>query len=118
MDEAGAVYPANEDGRFCVPQGVDDRPAARTVIAGRADAPDTLRVLHRRAGEGDILRAGPLFGDVLPTLSPDQTEGPEPHALRRACHIVHQSKPILVPAHARRGRLHGTHVYSCDTLEV
>ncbi|MCA0962771.1 hypothetical protein [Salipiger bermudensis] len=118
MDEAGAVYPANEDGRFCVPHGVEARPTAPAMVAGRADAPDTLRVLRRHAGECDILRAGPLSGDVLPALSPDQTEGPEPHALRGACHVVHQSMPILVPAHARRGRLPGTHVYSCDPLEV
>ena len=33
MDEAGGVYPSNEYGRYCVPKGLEDRPAARAVIA-------------------------------------------------------------------------------------
>ena len=47
MDEAGGVYPSNEYGRYCVPEGLEDRPAARAVIAGRAYEPDTLRFMRQ-----------------------------------------------------------------------
>ncbi len=50
MDEAGGVYPSNEYGRYCVPEGLEDRPAARAVIAGRAYEPDTLRFMRQHAG--------------------------------------------------------------------
>lgn len=75
MDEAGGVYPSNEYGRYCVPEGLEDRPAARAVIAGRAYEPDTLRFMRQHAGDGDIIHAGTFFGDFLPALSTGLAEG-------------------------------------------
>ncbi|WP_258094559.1 FkbM family methyltransferase [Salipiger pentaromativorans] len=68
-------YPENEYGRYCVPEGLEARPAAKAVLAGQAYEPDTLRFMRAHAGDGDIIHAGTFFGDFLPALSSAMAEG-------------------------------------------
>ncbi|KUF09518.1 FkbM family methyltransferase [Pseudoponticoccus marisrubri] len=59
----------NEYGRYHVPQGLEGRPAAKAVLAGRAFEPETLAFMRAHAGDGDIIHAGAFFGDFIPALS-------------------------------------------------
>lgn len=61
--------PRNEYGVYCVPDGLEQRPAARAVLSGNPYEPDTLRFMRRHAGLGDIIHAGAFFGDFIPALS-------------------------------------------------
>ncbi|MDU8910010.1 FkbM family methyltransferase [Aestuariicoccus sp. MJ-SS9] len=62
-------HPANEYGRYCVPAGLETRPAAKAVLAGGVYEPDTIRFMRNHAGAGDIIHAGAFFGDFIPALS-------------------------------------------------
>lgn len=75
MKNTDESHPANEFGRYCVPAGLEGRPAARAVISGRVHEPETLRFMRARAGDGDIIHAGTFFGDFLPALSSAMAEG-------------------------------------------
>lgn len=71
-DQASASadgIPQNEYGRYCVPTGLEQRPASRAVLAGSVYEPDTLRFMRKHAGDGDIIHAGAFFGDFIPALS-------------------------------------------------
>ncbi len=59
----------NEYGVYRVPAGLEERPAARAVLAGQAYEPGTLRFMRAHAGTGDIIHAGAFFGDFIPALS-------------------------------------------------
>jgi FkbM family methyltransferase len=61
--------PQNEYGRYCVPEGLERRPAARAVLSGGVYEPDTIRFMRKYAGDGDIIHAGAFFGDFIPALS-------------------------------------------------
>lgn len=61
--------PANRFGRYCIPPGLDSRPAAKAVIAGGVYEPDTINFMRAHAGDGDIIHAGTFFGDFIPALS-------------------------------------------------
>ncbi|WP_233417255.1 FkbM family methyltransferase [Halovulum marinum] len=61
--------PRNVYGRYCVPEGLEQRPAARAVLSGEVYEPDTLDYMRSHAGAGDIIHAGTFFGDFLPALS-------------------------------------------------
>lgn len=63
------ITASNEYGQYCVPDGVEDRPAARAVLEGRVYEPGTIRFMRANAGQGDIIHAGTFFGDFLPALS-------------------------------------------------
>lgn len=59
----------NEYGLYHVPEGLEDRPAAKAVLSGQPYEPDTLRFMCANAGDGDIIHAGAFFGDFIPALS-------------------------------------------------
>ncbi|MFP4327763.1 MAG: FkbM family methyltransferase [Paracoccaceae bacterium] len=59
----------NEYGLYHVPEGLEDRPAARAVLSGHAYEPETLRFMRAHAGTGDVIHAGTFFGDFIPALS-------------------------------------------------
>ncbi len=61
--------PRNVYGVYCVPEGLEDRPAARAVLSGLPYEPKTLRFMRAHAGGGDIIHAGAFFGDFIPALS-------------------------------------------------
>lgn len=65
----GKDVPENEYGRYCVPEGLERRPASRAVLAGKVYEPDTIRFMRKHAGDGDIIHAGAFFGDFIPALS-------------------------------------------------
>lgn len=66
----GNTTPArNKYGLYCVPAGLEDRPASRAVLSGKAYEPDTLRFMRAHAGAGDVIHAGAFFGDFIPALS-------------------------------------------------
>ncbi|WP_116597732.1 FkbM family methyltransferase [Primorskyibacter marinus] len=71
-DQASASVndvPRNEFGCYCVPDGLEHRPASRAVLSGELYEPDTLRFMRKHAGDGDIIHAGAFFGDFIPALS-------------------------------------------------
>lgn len=59
----------NEYGTYCVPEGLEHRPAAKAVLEGRVYEPGTIKHMMEHAGKGDIIHAGTFFGDFLPALS-------------------------------------------------
>lgn len=63
------VYPSNRYGRYCVPDGLERRPAVRAVRQGRVYEPHTIAFMRAHAGEGDVIHAGTFFGDFLPGVS-------------------------------------------------
>lgn len=63
------TIPANQYGQYCLPDGVEKRPAAKAVLAGDVFEPDTIAFMRKHAGDGDIIHAGTFFGDFLPGLS-------------------------------------------------
>ncbi|WP_417718648.1 FkbM family methyltransferase [Salipiger sp.] len=75
MKTTEVTYPSNRYGRYCVPAGLEDRPAAKAVIAGQVYEPDTITFMRKHAGDGDIIHAGTFFGDFLPALSSAMAPG-------------------------------------------
>ncbi|MFZ5963239.1 FkbM family methyltransferase [Thalassococcus sp. BH17M4-6] len=67
--DAPTQIPTNEYGSYCIPEGLEDRPAARAVLSGKAYEPETLRFMRAHAGDGDVIHAGAFFGDFIPALS-------------------------------------------------
>lgn len=67
--DASVTHASNEYGRYAIPEGLEDRPAARAVLSGKPYEPDTLRFMRAQAGDGDIIHAGAFFGDFIPALS-------------------------------------------------
>ena len=105
--------PSNAYGRYCVPQGLETRPAVKAVRAGGIYEPQTMAFMRAHAGGGDIVHAGTFFGDVLPgvaaamldfaiprdrqvTILQLDVEGHEKRALKGAYHLIHRCRPILI----------------------
>jgi FkbM family methyltransferase len=67
----------NELGGYCIPTESIDRPSSQRIMGGGVWEPDTLALIERSCGTGDIVHAGTYFGDFLPLLSrsvsPDAT---------------------------------------------
>ena len=63
------VLASNRHGLYCVPITAMDRPAGRLVAAGDVYEPDTIDVITRHCGTGDVIHAGTYFGDLVPALS-------------------------------------------------
>lgn len=59
----------NEFGSYCIPAGLENRPAAKAVLKGSVYEPDTIAFMRAHAGTGDIIHAGTFFGDFIPALS-------------------------------------------------
>lgn len=66
---------SNRHGLYCVPITALDRPAGRLVAAGDVYEPDTIDVITRRCGTGDVIHAGTYFGDLVPALSKGLASG-------------------------------------------
>jgi FkbM family methyltransferase len=60
---------SNLHGSYCVPTASRNRPAAKTVLAGKVWEPRTLQFMAANCGDGDVVHAGTYFGDFLPALS-------------------------------------------------
>ncbi len=69
------TIPQNQYGKYCLPEGVETRPAARAILSGEVFEPDTIAFMRKHAGEGDIIHAGTFFGDFLPGLSKGMAKG-------------------------------------------
>lgn len=74
------VTAENEYGRYAVPRSSAHRTAARMVIAGEVYEPDTIALIRRECGQGDVVHAGTFFGDFLPGLSSGLAPGARVHA--------------------------------------
>lgn len=59
----------NNYGLYCVPERSKQRPASIEIINGRIWEPETISLICRFAGSGDIIHAGTFFGDFLPAIS-------------------------------------------------
>lgn len=59
----------NEHGGYCVPANSVARPSAQRILRGEVWEPETLALIARHAGRGDVVHAGTYFGDFLPVLS-------------------------------------------------
>jgi FkbM family methyltransferase len=60
---------ANRHGLYCVPASALKRPAGRLVVAGEVYEPETIDLVARHCGNGDIVHAGTYFGDLLPAFA-------------------------------------------------
>ncbi|WP_353473453.1 FkbM family methyltransferase [Salipiger sp. H15] len=60
---------SNQYGCYCLPHGLDSRPAVRAVLAGEVYEPQTIAFMRARAGRGDVIHAGTFFGDFLPGVA-------------------------------------------------
>ncbi len=58
----------NEYGFYCVPQAYKGRSIVDLLIDGGVYEPQTLRLLRRKLGGGDIVTGGAFIGDFLPAL--------------------------------------------------
>ncbi|MCA0995325.1 FkbM family methyltransferase [Alloyangia pacifica] len=63
------IHPSNQYGRYCVPAGLEARPAAKAVLAGGVYEPETIAFMRAHAGGGDVIHAGTFFGDFLPGVA-------------------------------------------------
>jgi FkbM family methyltransferase len=63
------VVAYNRYGGYVVPRQSAHRVAARKVLAGDVYEPETVELLRRECGEGDVVHAGSFFGDFLPGIS-------------------------------------------------
>ena len=72
--ESGTVA-ENRFGKYMVPPGVEQRPAARAVLDGRVYELRTIEFMRANAADGDIIHAGTFFGDFLPALSTAMAPG-------------------------------------------
>lgn len=68
-EQTAGTRAENEHGSYWVPEGLENRPAAKMVLAGKVYEPDTIRFICAHAGDGDVIHAGTFFGDFLPALS-------------------------------------------------
>jgi FkbM family methyltransferase len=59
----------NRYGTYSVPSASKHRPAARAILAGDVWEPETIELVARLCGDGDIITAGTYFGDFLPAFS-------------------------------------------------
>lgn len=65
----------NKYGGYCIPLSSRHRPAAKKILAGDIWEPETIEFLTSHCEGGDIIHAGPFFGDFLPALSQSLTPG-------------------------------------------
>ncbi len=56
-------------GRYAVPRTSAHRRAASLILDGKVYEPDTIELIRRECGQGDVVHAGTFFGDFLPGLS-------------------------------------------------
>lgn len=63
------IISRNIHGLYCVPARATHRPASVEIINGRVWEPNTIALMSRFAGSGDIVHAGTFFGDFVPALS-------------------------------------------------
>ncbi len=59
----------NVYGGYCVPESSRHRPACKAILANDVWEPQTIELMRRSCGDGDIVHAGTFFGDFLPALS-------------------------------------------------
>lgn len=69
------AFPKNEYGSYCVPDGLEGRPASKAVIGGSVYEPKTIKFMCANAADGDIIHAGAFFGDFIPALSKSLMKG-------------------------------------------
>ncbi|MFW2542801.1 FkbM family methyltransferase [Primorskyibacter sp. 2E107] len=58
----------NEYGFYCVPAAYEKREIPKVLAAGEVYEPNTLRLMRRRLGDGDIVTGGAFIGDFFPAL--------------------------------------------------
>jgi FkbM family methyltransferase len=59
----------NALGEYCLPANSIHRPAAQRILAGEVWEPETIELVCRSVGTGDLVHAGTYFGDFLPAYS-------------------------------------------------
>lgn len=65
----------NAVGGYCLPNSSLDRPVPQAILAGKVWEKDTVDLIVRHAGQGDVVHAGTYFGDFLPALAAAVTGG-------------------------------------------
>lgn len=68
-DKLNCILARNEHGSYLVPQSSLARPAAQDILHGRVWEPETINLVCRHVGNGDVIHAGAYFGDFLPAIS-------------------------------------------------
>ena len=85
----------NEYGFYCVPADYVKREIPKILANGEVYEPNTLRLMQRRTGGGDIVTGGAFIGDFLPALSRALSPGaqifsfePNPLSFSAACETI------------------------------
>lgn len=58
----------NEYGFYCIPTSYRERDITETLAEGHVYEPNTLKLLRRSMGDGDIVTGGSFVGDFFPAL--------------------------------------------------
>ncbi|WP_425074903.1 FkbM family methyltransferase [Sagittula sp. S175] len=59
---------ANEYGFYCLPEVYKSREVPKILSGGGVYEPDTIRLIRRLCGTGDVIAGGAFVGDFLPAL--------------------------------------------------
>ena len=59
----------NEYGFYCVPDEYAKREIPTILAKGKVYEPNTLKLMRRHIGDGDIVTGGAFIGDFFPALS-------------------------------------------------
>jgi FkbM family methyltransferase len=59
----------NALGAYCLPISSIERPVPQAILDGKVWEKDTIDLIVRHAGDGDVVHAGTYFGDFLPALA-------------------------------------------------
>ena len=65
----------NAFGAYCLPISSIDRPVPQAILDGRIWEKDTVDLIVRHVGKGDVVHAGTYFGDFLPALAASVASG-------------------------------------------
>lgn len=65
---------------YCVPEAYAKREVPEALLRGEVYEPQTLRLMRRHAGAGDIISGGAFIGDFLSALAPALVPGATLHS--------------------------------------
>ncbi|MDF1854923.1 FkbM family methyltransferase [Pseudooceanicola sp.] len=86
---------SNQYGFYCIPQAYAKRKVPTVLRQGQVYEPDTLALMRRKSGLGDVIAGGGFIGDFFPALSEAlaatavlHSFEPNPLSHEAACHTI------------------------------
>ncbi|MEP1519733.1 FkbM family methyltransferase [Ascidiaceihabitans sp.] len=59
----------NQYGFYCIPEQYKKREVSRILLKGEVNEPNTIALIRKFAGDGDIISGGCFIGDFMPALA-------------------------------------------------